>query len=127
VGLELRGLLASVDALFSTLPLWSHREIEMTHKVLSKDMAGLVQSMKLAQQYSRTTVESEYRKAMLQSAHILVVNSKNLLDSIDQVRLRLLDANSCDPTSPQFAIQTNTVEAEGENSLSVSPTSLDII
>jgi len=53
-------LLASVDALFPTLPLWSHREIEMTHKVLSKDMAGLVQAMKLAQQYSRTTVESEY-------------------------------------------------------------------
>ena len=58
VGIELRGLLASVDSLFPSLPLWSHREIEMTHKVLSKDMAGLVQAMKLAQQYSRTTVES---------------------------------------------------------------------
>ena len=56
----MRGLLASVDALFTTLPIWSHREIEMTHKVLSKDMAGLVQAMKLAQQYSRTTVESKF-------------------------------------------------------------------
>ena len=44
--------------MFPELPIWSHREIEMTHKVLSKDMANLVQAMKLAQQYSRTTVES---------------------------------------------------------------------
>jgi len=107
VGIELRGLLASVDALFPALPLWSHREIEMTHKVLSKDMAGLVQAMKLAQQYSRTTVESEYRKSMLESAHILVMNSKNLLDTIDQVRLRLINsANSLESMSPKRSLLT---------------------
>ena len=94
MGIELRGLLSSVDTLIPTLPLWSHREIEMAHKVLSKDMAGLVQSMKLAQEYSRTTVESEYRKGMLQSAHVLVMDAKNLLDSVDSVRLRIINNSS---------------------------------
>ncbi|XP_054154362.1 focal adhesion kinase 1-like isoform X2 [Oppia nitens] len=107
VGIELRGLLASVDVLFSMLPVWAHREIEMTHKVLSKDMAGLVQAMKLAQQYSRTTVESEYRKAMLESAHILVINSKNLLDTIDQVRLRMVNKHFIDSMSGINALSLN--------------------
>ncbi|CAG2105622.1 unnamed protein product [Medioppia subpectinata] len=121
VGIELRGLLASVDALFPALPLWSHREIELTHKVLSKDMAGLVQAMKLAQQYSRTTVESEYRKAMLESAHILVINSKNLLDTIDHVRLRM--TNSVDmmstPTTRSL-LTTNSIEEESESEMEKS-------
>lgn len=34
----------------------------MAHKVLSKDMAELVNSMKLAQSYSTTTLDAEYRK-----------------------------------------------------------------
>jgi Focal adhesion targeting region. len=34
----------------------------MAHKVLSKDMAELVNAMKLAQIYSRTTLDAEYRK-----------------------------------------------------------------
>jgi len=34
----------------------------MAHKVLSKDMAELVSSMKLAQSYSTTTLDAEYRK-----------------------------------------------------------------
>lgn len=89
VGLELRGLLASVDELMPTLPLWSHREIELTHKVLGKDMAKLVQAMKLAQKYSHTTVEADYRKGMLQAAHVLVIDAKNLLDAVDSVKLKV--------------------------------------
>ncbi|RWS12001.1 focal adhesion kinase 1-like isoform X2 [Dinothrombium tinctorium] len=89
VGLELRGLLASVDELVPTLPLWSHREVEMAHKVLSKDMAALIQAMKNAQKYSKTTVEAEYRKGMLQAAHVLVVDAKNLLDTVDSIRVRI--------------------------------------
>jgi hypothetical protein len=69
----------------------------------------------------------EYRKAMLQSAHIIVINSKNLLDSIDQVRLRLM--TSSQSSSPKRSLLSQAVEEETEeteNSLSVSPTSLDI-
>ncbi len=66
----------------------------------------------------------EYRKAMLQSAHIIVINSKNLLDSIDQVRLRLI--TSSQSSSPKRSLLSQAVEEETENSLSVSPTSLDM-
>lgn len=34
----------------------------MAHKVLSKDMFELVSAMKLAQEYSETTLDVEYRK-----------------------------------------------------------------
>ncbi len=66
----------------------------------------------------------EYRKAMLQSAHIIVINSKILLDSIDQVRLRLI--TSSQSSSPKRSLLSQAVEEETENSLSVSPTSLDM-
>lgn len=62
VGLELRTLLTSVDGIVNQFPSSSHREVEMAHKVLSKDMAELVNAMKLAQQYSSTTLDAEYRK-----------------------------------------------------------------
>ena len=62
VGIELRALLSSVDALVEILPVTSHREVEMAHKVLSKDMSELVSAMKLAQNYSATTLDAEYRK-----------------------------------------------------------------
>lgn len=39
-----------------------NREVEMAHKVLSKDMHELVTAMRLAQQYSETTLDAEYRK-----------------------------------------------------------------
>lgn len=38
------------------------REVEMAHKVLAKDMSELVSTMRLAQQYSDTTLDVEYRK-----------------------------------------------------------------
>ena len=62
VGLELRELLAAVDRLIPAFPSNTHRQVEMAHKVLSKDMSDLVNSMKLAQKYNNTTVEGEYRK-----------------------------------------------------------------
>ena len=37
-------------------------QVEMAHKVLSKDMSELVHAMKLVQKYFDTTVEGEYRK-----------------------------------------------------------------
>jgi len=62
VGIELRSLLSAVDQLSPSFPMPAHREVEMAHKVLSKDMFELVSAMKLAQQYSETTLDVEYRK-----------------------------------------------------------------
>lgn len=62
VGIELRALLASVDEIVGAFPTPAQREVEMAHKVLSKDMAELVNAMRLAQQYSSTTLDAEYRK-----------------------------------------------------------------
>jgi len=87
VGLELRELLAAVDKLIPAFPAVTHRQVEMAHKVLSKDMSELVNSMKLAQKYNNTTVEADYRKGMLSSAHVLAMDAKNLLDVIDNIRL----------------------------------------
>ncbi|XP_064091758.1 uncharacterized protein LOC135205295 isoform X2 [Macrobrachium nipponense] len=88
VGLELRDLLATVDALMAAIPPASHREVELAHKVLSKDMTDLVQAYKLAQKYGSTTLDEEYRKQMLSAAHVLAMDSKNLLDVIDGVRVK---------------------------------------
>lgn len=86
VGVELRMLLSSVDTLASSFPSLAmkynkfltyfkrcsrlnfffnvsvHREVEMAHKVLAKDMSELVATMRLAQQYCETTLDVEYRK-----------------------------------------------------------------
>ncbi|KAJ3648770.1 hypothetical protein Zmor_020546 [Zophobas morio] len=88
VGLELRGLLASVDEIVNFFPTSAQREVEMAHKVLSKDMGELVSAMKLAQHYSQTTLDNEYRKGMLAAAHVLAMDSKNLLDVVDTIRMR---------------------------------------
>ncbi|XP_066999399.2 focal adhesion kinase 1 isoform X2 [Anabrus simplex] len=93
VGVELRNLLSSVDFLVPVFPSSAHREVEMAHKVLSKDMAELVNAMKLAQNYSTTTLDAEYRKGMLSAAHILAMDAKNLLDVIDAIRIRHPDVN----------------------------------
>lgn len=41
---------------------FSFREVEMAHKVLSKDMKDLVASMHRAMQYCDTTLDVECRK-----------------------------------------------------------------
>lgn len=88
VGYQLRELLAAVDAEVPTFPPAAHREIEMAHKVLGKDMAELVTSLKSAQRYRNTTLDDEYRKQMLQAAHVLAMDAKHLLDVLDGVRRR---------------------------------------
>ena len=87
----------------------------MAHKVLSKDMAELVSALKLAERYSTTTLDNEYRKyetklriyqriilnsfshiknrGMLSAAHILAMNAKNLLDVVDHVRIKHPNVN----------------------------------
>lgn len=86
VGFSLRFLLSEVDGEILKLPTPSHKEIEMAHKVLSSDMAELINAMKLAMKYSTTTLDQEYRKAMLSAAHVLAVDAKHLFDVVDQAR-----------------------------------------
>nr|KAG5701159.1 hypothetical protein BaRGS_023268 [Batillaria attramentaria] len=86
IGQELRSLLSSVDDILQQLPTDNQKQIEMAQKVLSTDMASLVSSMKLAQQYSNTPLDADYRKRMLKAAHALAMDSKNLLDTVDTAR-----------------------------------------
>jgi len=62
----------------------------MAHQVLSSDMAQLINAMRLAQQYGTTLLDSTYRKNMLQAAHILAVDSKHLLETVDEARRRVI-------------------------------------
>lgn len=50
-------------------------------------MGNLISAMKLAQHYSSTAMDGEYRKNMLKTAHVIAMDSKNLLDAVDKVRL----------------------------------------
>ncbi|KAH8261034.1 hypothetical protein KR044_002371, partial [Drosophila immigrans] len=94
VGVELRNLLKSVDRISILFPAQALKEVEMAHKVLSKDMHELVSAMRLAHQYNDTTLDNEYRKqvfpivTMLSAAHILAMDAKNLFDVVDSIRNR---------------------------------------
>ncbi|XP_019755170.2 focal adhesion kinase 1 [Dendroctonus ponderosae] len=117
VGLELRLLLTSVDEIVSSLPASMLREVEMAHKVLSKDMSDLVSAMKLAQQYSRTTLDAEYRKGMLSTAHILAMDSKNLLDVIDNLRMQHPPLTPSSNELPEYAGSKGSSEELSSNSV----------
>ncbi|XP_069033228.1 focal adhesion kinase 1-like isoform X6 [Embiotoca jacksoni] len=91
VGLALRTLLATVDETIPVLPASTHREIEMAQKLLNSDLAELIGKMKLAQQYVMTSLQKDYKKQMLMAAHALAVDAKNLLDVIDQSRLKMIN------------------------------------
>ncbi|XP_077872768.1 focal adhesion kinase 1 isoform X16 [Ictidomys tridecemlineatus] len=90
VGLALRTLLATVDETIPVLPASTHREIEMAQKLLNSDLGELISKMRLAQQCAMTSLQQEYKKQMLTAAHALAVDAKNLLDAIDQARLKML-------------------------------------
>uniref|UniRef100_A0AAX7V6Z6 non-specific protein-tyrosine kinase n=1 Tax=Astatotilapia calliptera TaxID=8154 RepID=A0AAX7V6Z6_ASTCA len=62
--------------------------IEGTKKLLNKDLAELINKMRLAQQNSITSLKEECQKQMLAAAHTLALDSKNLLDAVDQARVR---------------------------------------
>ncbi|XP_045761959.1 focal adhesion kinase 1 isoform X5 [Maniola jurtina] len=88
VGAALRALCATVDSLVRVYPPNAQREVEMAHQVLSKDMAALVEAMRLAIHYCRTTLHHDYTKSMLAAAHVLAMDAKNLLDVVDCIRER---------------------------------------
>nr|XP_011413792.2 focal adhesion kinase 1 isoform X9 [Crassostrea gigas] len=89
VGVKLRALLGAVDEFIPTLPAPFVHEVQMAQNVLSTDMASIIAAMKLAIQYSTTTMDVEYRKGMLKAAHVLAMDSKNLLDIVDKTRVKV--------------------------------------
>ena len=60
----------------------------MAEKVLSSDMNQLVKAMKDAQTHYDKFLEQEYQKKMLKAAHVVAVNSKQLLDAVASARRR---------------------------------------
>uniref|UniRef100_A0A671N106 non-specific protein-tyrosine kinase n=1 Tax=Sinocyclocheilus anshuiensis TaxID=1608454 RepID=A0A671N106_9TELE len=97
VGMTLRCLIRSVDDILPTLHKSIRIEIEGTQKLLNKDLAELISKMRLAQQNAVTSLKDECKKQMLAAAHTLAMDSKNLLDAVDQARVR---ANVAKPTTP---------------------------
>ncbi|KAK2497063.1 hypothetical protein MC885_015941, partial [Smutsia gigantea] len=87
VGLTLRKLIGSVDDLLPSLPSSSRTEIEGTQKLLNKDLAELINKMRLAQQNAVTSLSEECKRQMLTASHTLAVDAKNLLDAIDQAKV----------------------------------------
>lgn len=67
-------------------------------KLLNNDLGELISKMRLAQQNSITSLRDECRRQMLAAAHTLALDSKNLLDAVDQARVR---ANLARPKPPQ--------------------------
>ncbi|XP_059354839.1 protein-tyrosine kinase 2-beta-like [Carassius carassius] len=88
VGLSLRNLINSVDDILPTLHVSCRTEIEGTQKLLNKDLAELITKMRLAQQNAITSLKEECKKQMLGAAHALAMDAKNLLDAVDQARVR---------------------------------------
>uniref|UniRef100_A0A8C4MHM3 non-specific protein-tyrosine kinase n=1 Tax=Equus asinus asinus TaxID=83772 RepID=A0A8C4MHM3_EQUAS len=87
VGLTLRKLIGSVDDLLPSLPSSSRTEIEGTQKLLNKDLAELINKMRLAQQNAVTSLSEECKRQMLTASHTLAVDAKNLLDAVDQAKV----------------------------------------
>ncbi|KAJ8008671.1 hypothetical protein DPEC_G00080840 [Dallia pectoralis] len=88
VGLTLRSLIRSVDDILPSLHQSIRTEIEGTQKLLNNDMGELIGKMRLAQQNAITSLKEECKKQMLAAAHNLAMDGKNLLDAVDQARVR---------------------------------------
>uniref|UniRef100_A0A3Q2R269 non-specific protein-tyrosine kinase n=1 Tax=Fundulus heteroclitus TaxID=8078 RepID=A0A3Q2R269_FUNHE len=88
VGITLRSLIQRVDDILPSLHSSVTTEIEGTKKLLNKDLGELINKMRLAQQNSVTSLKEECQKQMLAAAHTLALDSKNLLDAVDQARVR---------------------------------------
>ncbi|KAM4633527.1 protein tyrosine kinase 2 beta, b isoform 2-T2 [Polymixia lowei] len=97
VGLTLRDLIHSVEDILPTLHESVRTEIEGTQKLLNNDMAELISKMRLAQQNAITSLKEECKKQMLGAAHTLAMDGKNMLDAVDQARVR---ANLAKPKPP---------------------------
>ncbi|XP_071394002.1 protein-tyrosine kinase 2-beta-like isoform X2 [Centroberyx affinis] len=88
VGVTLRTLIQSVDEILPSLHGSVRTEIEGTERLLNKDLGELINKMRLAQQNAVTSLRDECQRQMLAAAHTLALDSKNLLDAVDQARVR---------------------------------------
>ncbi|XP_047210982.1 protein-tyrosine kinase 2-beta-like isoform X2 [Girardinichthys multiradiatus] len=88
LGITLRSLIQSVDEILPSLHSSITTEIEGTKKLLNKDLGELINKMRLAQQNYVTSLKEDCQKQMLAAAHTLALDSKNLLDAVDQARVR---------------------------------------
>ncbi|XP_070786739.1 protein-tyrosine kinase 2-beta-like [Enoplosus armatus] len=88
VGVTLRSLIQSVDEILPSLHSSVTTEIEGTKKLLNKDLGELISKMRLAQQNYITSLKEECQRQMLAAAHTVALDSKNLLDAVDQARVR---------------------------------------
>ncbi|XP_061745608.1 protein-tyrosine kinase 2-beta-like [Nerophis ophidion] len=88
IGATLRSLIQSVEEVLPVLHKSCASEITGTMKLLNKDLEELVNKMRLAQQNWVTTLKEECQRQMLAAAHTLALDSKNLLDAVDQARVR---------------------------------------
>ena len=81
VGFNLRDLLARVEDDAKGVCSSGQKEVEMAHRVLSADMAELVNKMKIAQKYADTMLDTQSRRDMLHAAHVLAIDTRNLYDT----------------------------------------------
>ncbi|KAM3585603.1 uncharacterized protein V6R79_022360 [Siganus canaliculatus] len=88
VGISLRSLIQCVDEILPSLHSSVTTEIEGTKKLLNKDLGDLINKMRLAQQNCVTSLKEDCQRQMLAAAHTLALDSKNLLDAVDQARVR---------------------------------------
>uniref|UniRef100_A0A8C4ITM7 Focal AT domain-containing protein n=1 Tax=Dicentrarchus labrax TaxID=13489 RepID=A0A8C4ITM7_DICLA len=86
VGITLRSLIQRVDKILPYLHSSVTTEIKGTKKLLNKDLAELINKMRLAQQNSITSLREECQREMLAATHTLALDSKNLLDPVDQAK-----------------------------------------
>ncbi|XP_064542786.1 focal adhesion kinase 1 isoform X2 [Drosophila montana] len=129
VGVELRNLLKSVDNISILFPAQALKEVEMAHKVLSKDMHDLVSAMRLAHQYNDTTLDNEYRKSMLSAAHILAMDAKNLFDVVDSIRNRyqtisMTNTNKLARKESSSSLNCESAQSPPDNGSAASPLSI---
>ncbi|XP_034476413.1 focal adhesion kinase 1 isoform X2 [Drosophila innubila] len=120
VGVELRNLLKSVDKISILFPAQALKEVEMAHKVLSKDMQELVSAMRLAHQYNDTTLDNEYRKSMLSAAHILAMDAKNLFDVVDSIRNRYKQISVAKESNSSLNCELTSEVGAGSSSMPMS-------
>lgn len=87
--------------------LWTSLiQIEGTKKLLNKDLGDLISKMRLAQQNTVTSLKEDCQRQMLAAAHALALDCKNLLDAVDQARVR---ANLAKPRPISLAADRKSV------------------
>ncbi|XP_065184091.1 focal adhesion kinase 1-like isoform X1 [Sycon ciliatum] len=86
IGKKLRGLVAIIDDRAKSLAPERQNQVQMCHKTLTSDMSKLVEAMQLAMKYQDTSVEHEFRRSMMQAAHMLALNTRHMLGTFTEAQ-----------------------------------------